>query len=258
MMAADRRLAGRDYAWRGARCIILRSGDIAVRTTPAAGRCVRVCALVTFDGIGGTGGCGGTVPLCALVTSDGIGGTGGLGGAVPLRDGRGRVVAGPGSGRGAASSGMASSLGRRDPPQRPRRPLGQRPAGTLRRRMGGRAAASRRPVVRRQPPAAAVQGGRSRAGPVAGTGGCTQAEPPAASLPLLFDGMTSGSARPGPSRATCGLDVAGVHRVTPPPGQDPGPAASIRHRPRQPGRGSASVMGTNDRDDRIGAHLLLR
>lgn len=30
--------AGRDYAWRGARCIILRSGDIAVRTTPAAGR----------------------------------------------------------------------------------------------------------------------------------------------------------------------------------------------------------------------------
>jgi hypothetical protein len=42
------------------------------------------------------------VPLCALVplsvTSDGIGGTDGFGGAVPLRDGRGRVVAGPGSG----------------------------------------------------------------------------------------------------------------------------------------------------------------
>jgi len=32
------------------------------------------------------------------VTSDGIGGTDGFGGAVPLRDGRGRVVAGPGSG----------------------------------------------------------------------------------------------------------------------------------------------------------------
>jgi hypothetical protein len=42
------------------------------------------------------------VPLCALVplcvTSDGIGGTDGFGGAVPLRDGRSRVVAGPGSG----------------------------------------------------------------------------------------------------------------------------------------------------------------
>ena len=104
LMAAERLHACRDYAWRGARRIILRSGDIAVRNTPAAGRCVRVPALVTSDGIGGTdgfdgtGGFGGTVPLCALVTSDGIGGTGGFGGAVPLRDGRGRVVAGPGSG----------------------------------------------------------------------------------------------------------------------------------------------------------------
>ena len=88
MMAADRLHAGGDYAWRGARRIILRSGDIAVRNTPAAGRRVRVCAVVTSDGIGGTGG---------------------LGGAVPLRDGRGRVVAGPGSGRGAAGSGMVSS-----------------------------------------------------------------------------------------------------------------------------------------------------
>jgi hypothetical protein len=87
MVAAGCRLAGRDYAWRGARCSILRSGDIAARTTPAAGRCVR-----------------------AGVTSDGIGGTGGLGGAVPLREGRGRVVAGSGSGRGAAGSGMVPSL----------------------------------------------------------------------------------------------------------------------------------------------------
>jgi hypothetical protein len=117
-MAADRLHAGRDYAWRGARRIILRSGDIAVRNTPAAGRRVRVCALVTSDGIGGTGGFGGTVPLCALVplfvTSDGIGGTGGtggFGGAVPSGDGRGRVVAGPGSGWGAAGSGMVSSPG---------------------------------------------------------------------------------------------------------------------------------------------------
>ena len=90
LMAAGRLHAGRDYAWRGARRIILRSGDIAVRNTPAAGRRVRVSAVVTSDGIGGTGG---------------------FGGAVPLRDGRGRVVAGPGSGWGAAGSGMVSSLG---------------------------------------------------------------------------------------------------------------------------------------------------
>jgi len=88
-MAADRLHAGRDYAWRGVRRIILRSGDIAVRNTPAAGRRV-----------------------LAVVPSDGIGGTGGFGGAVPLGDGRGRVVAGPGSGCGAAGSGMMSSLGR--------------------------------------------------------------------------------------------------------------------------------------------------
>ena len=122
MMAADRLHAGRGYAWRGARRSILRSGDIAVRNTPTAGRCVRVCAFVTSDGIGGTDGLGGTVPLfvtsCGssgavrrFVTSDGIGGTDGLGGVVPLRDGRGRVVAGAGSGRGAAGSGMVSSLG---------------------------------------------------------------------------------------------------------------------------------------------------
>jgi hypothetical protein len=115
LMAADRLHAGGDYAWRGARRIILRSGDIAVRNTPAGGRCVRVCAFVTSDGIGGTDGFdetdgfGGTVPL--FVTSDGIGGTGGFGGTVPLGDGRGRVVAGPVSGWGAAGSGMVSSLG---------------------------------------------------------------------------------------------------------------------------------------------------
>jgi hypothetical protein len=42
MMAADRLHAGWDYAWRGARRIILRSDDIAVRNRPAKGRCVRV------------------------------------------------------------------------------------------------------------------------------------------------------------------------------------------------------------------------
>jgi hypothetical protein len=67
---------------------------------------------------------------------------------------------------------------------------------------------------RRQLPAAAAQGGRYRAGPVAGAGGCMQAEPAAASSPLLCDRMTSGSARPGPSRPACGLEVAGLHRVT--------------------------------------------
>ena len=108
MMAADRPQAGRDYVWRGARRIILRSGDIAARNTPAAGRCARVCALVTSDGIGGTDGFGGTVPC--FVTSDGLGGTAGFGGTVPFGDGRGRVVAGPGSGWGAAGSGMVSSL----------------------------------------------------------------------------------------------------------------------------------------------------
>jgi hypothetical protein len=111
MTAADRPRAGRDYAWRGARRISLRSGDIAGRNTPAAGDGVR--AVVTSDGIGGTGGFGRATPL--FVTSEGIGGTGGFGGAVPLGDGRGRVVAGPGSGWGAAGSGMVCSLGKSGP-----------------------------------------------------------------------------------------------------------------------------------------------
>ena len=87
---------------------------------------MRVCALVTSDGIGGTEGVGGTdgvagtVPSCALVTSDGIGGTDGVGGTVPLGDGRGRLVAGLGSGWGAAGSGMVSSLSTWGPPQHPR------------------------------------------------------------------------------------------------------------------------------------------
>jgi hypothetical protein len=67
---------------------------------------------------------------------------------------------------------------------------------------------------RRQLPPAAAQGGRYRAVPEAGTVGCTQAEPPAASLPLLCGGMTSGLSRPGPGRPPRGLQVAGLHRVT--------------------------------------------
>jgi hypothetical protein len=74
-------------------------------------------------------------------------------------------------------------------------------------------------------------GGRYRAGSVAGTAGCTQAEPPAASVPLLCAGMTGGCTRPGSW-----------------------PAASIRHRHGRPGRGIASVMGTDDHDDRADAH----
>jgi hypothetical protein len=121
-VAAGRPRAGADYAWRGDRCIILRSGDIAVRNTLTAVRCWGVCALVTSEGIAGTGGgLGRTVPLC--VTSDGIGGTDGFGGAVPLGDGPGRMVAGPGSGWGVAGPGMVSSLDTWGPPQHPRRPL---------------------------------------------------------------------------------------------------------------------------------------
>src|SRR5580658_1079657 len=73
-----RRRPGRDYAWRGARCSIFPSADIAVRNTPAVGRCARVRAVVTSDGIGGTAGFGRAAPL--WVTSEGIGGTAGLGG----------------------------------------------------------------------------------------------------------------------------------------------------------------------------------
>ena len=112
---------------------------------------------------------------------------------------------------------------------------------------------------RRQLPAAAAQGGRYRAGPTAGTVGCAQAEPPAASLPLLCDGMTGGSTRPGQGRPARGPGVAGIHRVTAAarPGSWPG-SFQTRHRHGRPGRGSASVTGTNDRDDRADAHELLR
>jgi hypothetical protein len=128
---------------------------------------------------------------------------------------------------------------------------GQRPAGTLRRRMCGSRPLADAQRGRRQLPAAAAQGGRYRAGSVAGTAGCTQAEPPAASLPLLCDGMASGCTRPGQGRPPCGLDAAGADR-------DPGPAASIRHRHGRPRRGIASVMVSSDRDDRADAHELLR
>ena len=121
----------------------------------------------------------------------------------------------------------------------------------------GRAAASRRPAGRRQLPAAAAQGGRYRAVPVAGTGGCTQGEPPGASVPPLWDGMTSRSARPGQDRPPGGLDVAGLRRVAA-ADRDPGRAASIRDRHSRQVRSVASVMGRSDRDDRSGAHVLLR
>ena len=149
---------------------------------------------------------------------------------------------------------MVSSLGTWGPPQRPRRPLvGGRPE-----RCDGEWAGAR-PLAgaqqgRRQLPAAAAQGGRYRAGPAAGTAGCTQAEPPAASLPLLCDGMTSGSTRPGQGRPPCGIDVAGIHRVTAAarPGswtggvhQAPAVSAETRHCERH---------GHHDHDDRADAH----
>jgi hypothetical protein len=122
--------------------------------------------------------------------------------------------------------------------------------------------ASPRPLAaaqkgRRQLPAAAAQGGRSRADPVAGTGGCAQGEPPGASVPPLCDGMASGSARPGQDRPPGGLDVAGHRRVAA-ADRDPGLAASIRDRHSRQVRSVASVMGRSDRDDRSGAHVLLR
>ncbi len=64
---------------------------------PTEGRCVLVCSFVTSDGTGGTGGSGGTA---------------GPGGTVPLGEVRGRMMSGPGSGLGAADSGMMSSLGK--------------------------------------------------------------------------------------------------------------------------------------------------
>ena len=205
---AQRRHRRAEHAGRGPLCARVRLRDL--RWHRRDRRLGRDGAVI--GDLHGSAGPGGTVPL--FVTSDGIGGTDGLGGAVPLGDGRGRVVAGPGSGRGAAGSGMVSSLGTWGPPQRPRRPLaGGRPERCDGERAGARPLAGAQ-QGRRQLPAAAAQGGRYRAGPVAGTGGCARAEPPAASLPLLCDGMTSGCARPGQGRAPCGLDVAGLHRVT--------------------------------------------
>jgi len=68
-------------------------------------------------------------------------------------------------------------------------------------------------------------------------------------LPLLTDEMTIGGTSPACTSLTFIVSP-------PPPGQDPGPAASIRHRHRQPGRGITSVVGTHDRDGRIDAHEL--
>ena len=105
-------------------------------------------------------------------------------------------------------------LVRGGPSQHPRRPLvSGRPERCDGEWVGARPLADAQ-QGRRQLPAAAAQGGRYRAGPTAGTVGCAQAEPPAASLPLLCDGMTSGSTGPGQGRPPCGLDVAGIHRVT--------------------------------------------
>jgi len=48
-------------------------------------------------------------------------------------------------------------------------------------------------------------------------------------------------------------------RVSPlPPGQDPGPTASIRYRLSQPRRGTTSVTNAGDHDDLAAVHRLLR
>jgi len=144
------------------------------------------------------------------------------------------------------------------PSQRPRRSLaGGRPERCDGERVGARPLTDAQ-QGRFRLPGAAAQGGRYRAGRVAGTAGCARAEPPAASLPLLCDGMTGGCTRPGQGRPPSGLDVAGLHRVTAAatPGSWPG---SIRQAPaRRPGRGIASVMVSSDRVDRADAHELLR
>jgi hypothetical protein len=89
----------------------------------AAGRCVRVGALMTSEGIGGTGG---------------------LGGAVPLGDEDGRVTAGPGPGWGAAGSGTMVFPGRWGPAAASSATAWSA-AGRNAATEGGRAAASRRP-----------------------------------------------------------------------------------------------------------------
>jgi hypothetical protein len=137
---------GRGYGWRGTRCIILRSGIMTMRNPPPAGR----CALVR-----------------SFPASDGMGGTGGLGGTVPLGDWRGGVVAGLGSGLGMAGSGMVSfhreagrrsALGDRWLSGRPERCDGQ---GAGAQSLAG-AQQGRRPV-----PAATAQGRCYRPGPAA-------------------------------------------------------------------------------------------
>jgi hypothetical protein len=131
---------------------------------------------------------------------------------------------------------------------------GWRPAGTLRRRMGGRAAASRR-----------------RAGPASAAGGRGPGRP-------LSRWPCGGHRRVHASRTACGVRAgalrrdgqrqrqAGPEQAAPRPRRGwrssrhgrcrarIGPAASIRHRHRRPGRGIASVVGTSDGDDRAGAH----
>ncbi len=79
---------------------------------------------------------------------------------------------------------------------------------------------------------------------------------PAGTLRRRMGGRAAASRRPaGPASAADGRGPRRAFIVSPPPpDQDPGPAASIRHRHDRPGRGIASVMGTDDHDDRADAH----
>jgi len=70
--------------------------------------------------------------------------------------------------------------------------------------------------------------------------------------------MTDGCTRPGQGRLPCGLDVAGIHRVTGAATQGSWPGSVHQAPARRPGRGIASVMVSSDRVDRANAHELLR
>ncbi len=136
------------------------------------------------------------------------------------RGGAVRGWARPGGGRARIRVGCGwfghgvFPLVRGGPPQHPRATAGSAAGRNAATENGWAQALTDAQQGRRQLPAAAAQGGRYRAGPAAGPVGRAQAEPPAASWPLLCGGMTSGSTGPGQGRPPCGLDVAGIHRVT--------------------------------------------
>jgi hypothetical protein len=106
--------------------------------------------------------------------------------------------------------------------------------------------------------AAAAQGGRYSAVPMAGTVGAR----PLNRLRRACRYSVTGWPTAAPGRVRIGRPAArrrwhsSCHRCR--QAKILARAAAIRHRHRQPRRGIASVVGTSDRADRIGAHELLR